>query len=185
MNEIEFTHFRGTILMIQFTQVLTDNDYTNAGAANYNRSALMKVRFALALVLVICGLLLAVIGIPLLSGSGPLYLIMGILFFCIGVLRLLRKRRYLKRLCSTVKSDGNYGKEIRVQIDDDGMIELRQGKDENRSDLRNFHGYGVTGKAILLYPQKNLFLILNKESIGDDGAPVIRTFEELRLKRLY
>lgn len=171
--------------MIQFTQVLTDDDYTDAGSASYGRSILMKVRFALALVLIIGGSLLILLGIHLLSDGEPLYLFMGIFFFIFGLLNLLRKRRYLKRLCATVKSDGNYGKEISVRIDDDGMIDFRQGKNENRSDLRNFHGYGVTGKAVLLYPQKNLFLILKKESIGDGGHPVIRTFDELGLKRLF
>ncbi|HNX60280.1 MAG TPA: hypothetical protein PKK43_14355, partial [Spirochaetota bacterium] len=128
----------------------------------------MKVKFALSLVLIIGGSLLILLGIHLLSEAEPLYLFMGIFFFLFGILNLLKKRRYLTRLLRIVKSDGNYGTEIRVQIDDDGMIKFRQGKNENRSDLRNFHGYGVTGKAILLYPQKNLFLILKKESIGDN-----------------
>ena len=171
--------------MIKFTQILTDDDYRNAGAANYGRSVLMKIRFYLALILVFGGSLLIFLGIFLLTDGNPLLIFMGAFFLLFGILHLFRKKLYMKKFMKAVQSGSNYGIEIRVRIDDDGMIEFRQQKDVNRSDLRNYHGYGITHGAILLYPQKNLFLILNKESIGDEWSSVLRKFDEVGLKRLF
>jgi hypothetical protein len=72
-----------------------------------------------------------------------------------------------------------------IKIDDDGMIELSRGSDKNLSELKNYYGYAVTDDAILLYPQKNLFMILKKEMLGENWDIALDYLISTNLKRIF
>jgi hypothetical protein len=172
--------------MIQFTQILKDNDYRDAGAFYYSLNILMKLHFITGILLVTFGLLLILVSLPLLREGESLYFIVGVAGVPFGVLTLFRKRIYLKKIVTGARSNGNYGKEISVRIGDDGMIELKQGDNISRSDLKTYFGYGVTDKAILLFSQKNQFTILRKDCLGNTGTELlIQQLSASELKRIF
>jgi hypothetical protein len=161
--------------MIKFKQVLTDDDYIKAGIAGFKRNVMMRILFILSILLVVVGFFLILVSIPLFISGEYVYTICGV----------FKKKIYLKRLLNIVRSNKNYGSEMFIKIDDDGMIELSRGSDKNLSELKNYYGYAVTDDAILLYPQKNLFMILKKEMLGENWDIALDYLISTNLKRIF
>jgi hypothetical protein len=146
---------------------------------------MMRILFILSILLVVVGFFLILVSIPLFISGEYVYTICGVFSILWGVINLFKKKIYLKRLLNIVRSNKNYGSEMFIKIDDDGMIELSRGSDKNLSELKNYYGYAVTDDAILLYPQKNLFMILKKEMLGENWDIALDYLISTNLKRIF
>ncbi len=164
--------------MIEFKQLLTETDYRKAAGINYDRYKRSAVILILGIIMILMGVFLLFFMTYYTTAFG----IFGILY---GIIVLLRKTFYKRSIVKNVKSGKNFGREIHVTISEDGMIKTSEGSDESKFDLKNFYGYHIGKIGILLYPQKNFFMILKKESLGEkDFSEILEILKNTGVKKL-
>lgn len=167
--------------MIKFKQVLREEDYKIAGSASYKRHKIQRIIKLISGIIMILTLIISCLLILIDS----IFIFLAIASLIFGILSLCAKKIYLRRLIRNVKSNKNFGEEIDVEIENDGMMLSKQGKDEYKADITKYFGFYVFEAGIMLYPQKSMFFYFKKENMAnDDFNKLIEFFTDIGLKKL-
>ena len=141
--------------MIDLTQTLIESDYKAAAAVHFKTYRSSKYRPWLGIVLICLGIfLLAASTSKALGMFGVGY---GIYMFC-------QKHLYVGRLVKSVKTAKGFGDEIRIHIDEEGVISSEQGGDRAQMRVDRLFGFIDHPIGVLLYPQRNLFYYLKADA---------------------
>jgi hypothetical protein len=146
--------------------------------ANYRRRTISKV-------VMILGILSILLGVSLMFTHDVYFICLGVLFIAYGCIAFCVKYIYIRNSMKGVKSNKNFGLPGDISISEEGILSIRQGKDEMKSDMRSYFGYHVYEAGILIYPQRNIFLVMKKDVIGDTQfVELVHIIELLKMKRI-
>jgi hypothetical protein len=173
--------------MITFTQKLTADDIRAAAQIHFKN-------FRIFTVIAVIGALLCthrrpyagIIGTYLYLRSGEwLLLLASIVYILVGIRFIVRRRTFGKKTLKNALTDPLFGKEERISITDDGMLEISCEGNLSRRKLRELYGYAEGPAHILLYSQKILFNVVSREALGgEQGDELIRLLAENDVRNL-
>ncbi len=171
--------------MIEFSQILKDNDYKKAASIHYGRNKINIIFPILGIILSIAGLIMLNILLLRFSGKFILFVIADIGLIVYGISIIFKKWFYIRKILKSAKKDKNYGSEMFLKFFDDGSCEARENNEESKTGINNFYGYYHSGDLILLYPEKNIFFILKKQAgLENNFYGLIKLFDKLGIKSL-
>jgi uncharacterized membrane protein YfcA len=163
--------------MIHITQRLSEADYEAASAIHYRTYRYSKYRPWLAGILIFIGAYL------LIEVTGELF---GILFVVYGIFMLLRKKIVINRITKAAATAKLFGEEIRVVIDESGVISSEVGENSSIMRIGSLFGFVRHPIGFLIYPQRNMFYYLKASAFESEEQmdTLYRMLKNSKIKEL-
>lgn len=172
--------------MIALTQKLTADDIRAAAQIHFKNFRIFTVIAVIGALFVLIGTLTGIIGTYLYLRSGEwLLLLASIVYILVGIRFIVRRHTFGKKTLKNALTDPLFGKEERITVADDGMLEISCEGNLSRRKLRELYGYAEGPAHILLYSQKILFNVISRTALGgEQGEALIRLLAEHGVRNL-